>query len=90
MDKDNEINEDNIISKDNNISKDNRKGLTNMTALQKPRQATTIAQGMTNTFFEELNKNRATKEYWKECEETKKKLTPTIIEQMKKICNGEK
>ena len=69
---------------------ENRKEGAKMAIAMKPNEATIIKTGMLPAFLNELQENKVTKEYWEECETSRTFFTPSDIEEMKRMCNGEK
>lgn len=61
-----------------------------MALTMKPNEATIIKKGMLKSFMKELQKNKVTEEYWAECAASKNAFSPSDVEIMKKMCNGEK
>jgi hypothetical protein len=60
-----------------------------MEAINKPQEAMIIAQGMTRAFVEALVTQKQSKTYWNECSSTKRSISSSNMDKLKKICNGE-
>lgn len=74
--------------KENSKTK-NAKEEEDMALAIKPNEATIIRKEMLHPFLKELHTNKTGKEYWKECAASKEMFSPSDIEKMKKMCNGE-
>lgn len=62
----------------------------NMAMAIKPSEATVIKKGMLTSFLSELQASKITKEYWNECAASRDIFSSSDIENMKKMCNGDK
>ena len=65
-----------------------KKEENNMLAYRKPTPSTMIMRGMTQAFIDELSKNKIDKGYRDECEKTKREISPSIMDEIKKISSG--
>ncbi len=66
-----------------------RKEEKNMEAINKPREAMMIAKGMTRSFVELLVSQRCSADYWDECANTKKSVSSSTMDELKKMCTEE-
>jgi hypothetical protein len=60
-----------------------------MAAINKPQKAVIITKGMTKAFVETLVAHKQPKSYWNECSSTKKSISSSNMDKLKKLCNGE-
>jgi hypothetical protein len=61
-----------------------------MEAVNKPQEAMIIAKGMTKAFVEALVAHKQSETYWNECSSTKKSISSSNMEKLKKLCDGER
>ena len=60
-----------------------------MEAINKPKEALMITQGMTKAFIDLLVSQKRSKTYWDECSSTKKNISSSTMDRLKEMCNGE-
>ncbi len=60
-----------------------------MEIINKPQEAMMITQGMTKAFIDLLASQKRSKDYWDECSSTKKNISSSNMDKLKKMCNGE-
>lgn len=59
-----------------------------MAIVIKPDEATIIKKEMLASFLADLEENKITKDYWKECKESKEIFSSLDLEKMKKMCEN--
>lgn len=67
-----------------------RKGDENMEAMNKPREAMVVTQGMTKAFVDLLASQKRSEDYWSQCKNSNPKLSTATMDKLKKKCNEEK
>lgn len=71
------------------VQKSKQKEEKSMEAINKPKEAMMVTQGMTKAFIDALAAQRCSRTYWGECLGTKKSISSSAMDKLKEICNGE-